>query len=166
MLGLPLCFIAAMPCVNIARAKLCAAIGLDFSKVDFEKLCFEFGIELDDEMFEPNDAGVLEAVWKVEIPANRYDLLCVEGLARAIRVFLRLEETPVCPCLCCCCVALPPVCCDVFVWCSRGGSFPPVFSVQLVTNRSYLFLCCYCMSFCCCLMLASKRSVCVLTRLV
>ncbi len=28
------------------------------------------------------------------MPANRYDLLCVEGLARAFRVFLGLEEPP------------------------------------------------------------------------
>jgi phenylalanyl-tRNA synthetase beta chain len=31
---------------------------------------------------------------KVEIPANRYDLLCLEGLARALRVFLELEPAP------------------------------------------------------------------------
>jgi phenylalanyl-tRNA synthetase beta chain len=28
------------------------------------------------------------------VPANRYDLLCVEGLARAFRIFLGLEEPP------------------------------------------------------------------------
>lgn len=30
---------------------------------------------------------------KIEIPANRYDLLCVEGIAKALRVFLGLEKT-------------------------------------------------------------------------
>lgn len=29
-----------------------------------------------------------EVVYKIEIPANRYDLLCVEGLSQALRVFL------------------------------------------------------------------------------
>lgn len=28
-----------------------------------------------------------QEVYKIDIPANRYDLLCVEGLARAIRIF-------------------------------------------------------------------------------
>jgi len=31
---------------------------------------------------------VEETVYKIEIPANRYDLLCVEGLGRALSVFL------------------------------------------------------------------------------
>jgi phenylalanyl-tRNA synthetase beta chain len=29
-----------------------------------------------------------ETTYKIEIPANRYDLLCVEGLGRAIAVYL------------------------------------------------------------------------------
>jgi phenylalanyl-tRNA synthetase beta chain len=29
---------------------------------------------------------------KIEIPANRYDLLCLEGVARALRVFLGKEK--------------------------------------------------------------------------
>jgi phenylalanyl-tRNA synthetase beta chain len=29
-----------------------------------------------------------ETVYKIEIPANRYDLLCVEGLGRAIAIYL------------------------------------------------------------------------------
>lgn len=31
---------------------------------------------------------------KIEIPANRYDLLCLEGVARALRVFLKKEQAP------------------------------------------------------------------------
>lgn len=29
----------------------------------------------------------IEPVYKVEIPANRYDLLCPEGLSRALMIF-------------------------------------------------------------------------------
>ncbi|CAN0369983.1 unnamed protein product, partial [Laminaria digitata] len=36
-----------------------------------------------------------DVVYKIDIPANRYDLLCIEGLARALRVFLDKEESPV-----------------------------------------------------------------------
>jgi len=31
-------------------------------------------------------------VYKVEVPANRYDLLCLEGLALAFRYYLGLEK--------------------------------------------------------------------------
>ena len=31
-------------------------------------------------------------VFKLEVPANRYDLLCLEGLALAIRYYLGLEK--------------------------------------------------------------------------
>ena len=31
---------------------------------------------------------------KIEIPANRYDILCLEGVARALRVFLQKETAP------------------------------------------------------------------------
>lgn len=34
-------------------------------------------------------------VYVIAIPANRYDLLCMEGFARAIRIFLGLETPPV-----------------------------------------------------------------------
>ena len=76
---------------------------------EFEDLCFEFGIELDDVTTEKEmvrkELGVAETegdadedeeiIYKIDIPANRYDLLCLEGISRALRIFLRDEETPV-----------------------------------------------------------------------
>lgn len=35
-----------------------------------------------------------DPVLKIEIPANRYDLLCLEGLSRALRIFLKLDSPP------------------------------------------------------------------------
>ena len=35
-----------------------------------------------------------EIVYKIEIPANRYDLLSIEGLSRALRIFLGKESVP------------------------------------------------------------------------
>ncbi|CAN0103892.1 unnamed protein product, partial [Ectocarpus fasciculatus] len=40
-------------------------------------------------------AASTDVVYKIDIPANRYDLLCIEGLARALRVFLGKEDSPV-----------------------------------------------------------------------
>ena len=57
-------------------------LGQKYSEEEFENECFDFGIELDD-VVEEN--GVTK--FKIDIPANRYDLLCVEGLSRALNVF-------------------------------------------------------------------------------
>jgi len=35
-----------------------------------------------------------ESKYKIEVPANRYDLLCLEGIASALRVFLEQERPP------------------------------------------------------------------------
>ncbi len=34
-------------------------------------------------------------VYVIAIPANRYDLLCMEGFARALRIFLNIDTPPV-----------------------------------------------------------------------
>ena len=76
---------------------------------EFEELCFEFGVELDDVTSEREMAlkqtassagtgapGPLSdrTILKIDVSANRYDLLCHEGLARALRVFLGVEKPP------------------------------------------------------------------------
>ena len=35
-----------------------------------------------------------EYVYKIEVAANRYDLLCVEGIAAAFRIYLGLDTLP------------------------------------------------------------------------
>lgn len=69
------------------------------SDQEFDELCFEFGIELDEVTTEKRqvlnmaggnaDVANLsdEVIYKIEIPANRYDLLCLEGLVDALRVY-------------------------------------------------------------------------------
>lgn len=89
-----------MPCVNLKKSSLCAALGREFTQEEFEKLCFDFGIELDEVLEEVGEDGAPVTVWKIEIAANRYDLLCLEGLARALRVFRGEEPTPVSRPLC------------------------------------------------------------------
>ncbi|KAB5529639.1 hypothetical protein DKX38_019720 [Salix brachista] len=77
---------------------------------EFEDLCFKFGIELDDvttekaiirkerHLDDEEDGGVgdddEEIIYKIEVPANRYDLLCLEGIAQALRVFNEEQQTP------------------------------------------------------------------------
>ena len=77
----------------------------------FEALCFEYGIELDDVTSEremvrketgsaslnghPNlDDTADDVIYKIDIPANRYDMLCLEGIARALNVFRGKVKAP------------------------------------------------------------------------
>ncbi|KAG8852372.1 phenylalanine--tRNA ligase subunit beta [Tulasnella sp. 330] len=89
-----------MPTVAVDKEDLYQRLGKVYTTEEFDHLCFEFGIELDDD----TTAEVEEAArngqpterpqLKIEIPANRYDLLCIEGIARALRVFLQKDKTP------------------------------------------------------------------------
>ena len=72
-----------MPVVSVNRDDLFAALGRTYTEEEFGDLCFDFGLELDEVVEE--DGG--EITYKVEIGANRYDLLCLEGLARALLIF-------------------------------------------------------------------------------
>ena len=93
-----------MPTIIVKREALFKAIGQSFTDEDFEDLCFEFGIELDEvtsekEMYknEQKKEGEnlsSEVLYKIEVAANRYDLLCLEGLALALRIFLNKQKMP------------------------------------------------------------------------
>ena len=93
-----------MPTVIVNRDALFKAIGQTFTDEEFDDLCFEFGIELDDvtsekEMYknEQQKEGEnlsSEVLYKIEVAANRYDLLCLEGLALALRIFLEKQKMP------------------------------------------------------------------------
>ncbi|KAF5837593.1 Phenylalanyl-tRNA synthetase beta chain, partial [Dunaliella salina] len=95
---------AAMPTVSVVRDQLFDKLGRSFTGDEFQDLCFEYGIELDDVTTEKEilrkehnkpeeaeqhqqDAEAEEVIYKIDIPANRYDMLCVEGIARALNVF-------------------------------------------------------------------------------
>ncbi|KAJ2612195.1 phenylalanine--tRNA ligase subunit beta [Coemansia sp. RSA 1365] len=84
-----------MPTINIDKKDLFDYFDNQFDTEQFRELCFEFGIELEEDSSE--DDGFIEgerAQLKIDIPANRYDLLCFEGLSRALGVFLGREDPP------------------------------------------------------------------------
>ncbi|CAI5987573.1 unnamed protein product [Closterium sp. NIES-65] len=95
-----------MPTVSVGRDRLFAALGKTYTEEEFDELCFEFGIELDDvttekaiirkekHLTDEVPAEDEEVIYKIEVPANRYDLLCLEGLARSLRIFLEMDPVP------------------------------------------------------------------------
>jgi phenylalanyl-tRNA synthetase beta chain len=66
-----------------------------FTTDSFQDLCFDFGIELDEDTEDDPERPKDEApVLKIEIPANRYDMLCFEGIALHLNIFRGRHLTP------------------------------------------------------------------------
>ncbi|RDW84581.1 hypothetical protein BP6252_02171 [Coleophoma cylindrospora] len=80
-----------MPTISVDKAELYKALGQEYTTEQFEELCFDFGIELDEDTTDqerPIVNGKQEpAQLKIEIPANRYDMLCFEGIALMLNIF-------------------------------------------------------------------------------
>uniref|UniRef100_A0AAQ5ZSE7 Phenylalanine--tRNA ligase beta subunit n=1 Tax=Amphiprion ocellaris TaxID=80972 RepID=A0AAQ5ZSE7_AMPOC len=94
-----------MPTVGIKRDLLFKALGRTYTDEEFDELCFEFGLELDEITSEKEivsreqgDTKASDAsdviLYKIDVPANRYDLLCLEGLVRGLQVFKNKLEAP------------------------------------------------------------------------
>lgn len=96
-----------MPKVDVKRDLLFRELGRTYTQEEFEVLCFEYGIELDDVTSEKlmiekeKGANAAEAqnvsdevIYKIDVPANRYDLLCLEGISRALNIFLGKMKPP------------------------------------------------------------------------
>ncbi|KAB0401969.1 hypothetical protein E2I00_012992, partial [Balaenoptera physalus] len=88
----------AMP-VSLKRDLLFRALGRPYTDGEFDELCFEFGLELDEitsekEILSNEQEGASNVVlYKIDVLANRCDLLCLEGLVRALQKLIITEET-------------------------------------------------------------------------
>ncbi|KAI9506831.1 beta subunit of phenylalanyl-tRNA synthetase [Coemansia spiralis] len=83
-----------MPTITVDKEELFNYLENKYTTEQFCELCFEFGIELEEDTSEGELAPGERAQLKIDIPANRYDLLCFEGLSRALGVYLGIAETP------------------------------------------------------------------------
>lgn len=95
-----------MPTIGVKRDLLFHALGRNFTDDEFSDICFEFGLELDEVTtekqmlakehgLEQSGTGSSEdVIYRIEIPANRYDLLCLEGLVVSLNVFLGIKPYP------------------------------------------------------------------------
>ena len=87
-----------MPTISVDKAALFEALGRSYTTEEFDELCFDFGIELDEDTTD-NDRPVVNGVrerpqLKIEIPANRYDMLCFEGIQLMLNIFNRRTKSP------------------------------------------------------------------------
>lgn len=82
-----------MPTITVDKYALYEALGQQFTKQEFEDLCFEFGIELDEDTEDDVRPAGVPAELKIEIPANRYDMLCFEGIQLMLNIFR--SKTPI-----------------------------------------------------------------------
>jgi len=73
-----------MPTIGVEKEDFLRRTGMakSVTQLELEHLFFDLGLELDD-IEEENG----KTIFKVDIPANRYDILCIEGLCRAINIF-------------------------------------------------------------------------------
>lgn len=76
-----------MPTITVNNKDLFKLLKKDISKEELEKIAFDFGLEIEEDTNNHENS-------KVEIPANRYDLLSVEGLSSALKSYLRIEDCP------------------------------------------------------------------------
>ncbi|RVE50142.1 hypothetical protein evm_005165 [Chilo suppressalis] len=94
-----------MPTISVNRDALFTALGSKYTDEEFQNLCFEFGLELDEVTTEKQmlmkeqgshaGTGVSDDIlYRIDIPANRYDLLCLEGLVNGILVFQGKKAPP------------------------------------------------------------------------
>lgn len=92
-----------MPTINVKKDLLMQNLGQTYSDEQFDELCFEFGIELDEITSEKKMAmkerGATgqeseDVIYKIDIPANRYDLLSLEGLVLALKIFTGKMSPP------------------------------------------------------------------------
>ncbi|EEB07126.1 phenylalanine-tRNA ligase beta subunit Frs1 [Schizosaccharomyces japonicus yFS275] len=84
-----------MPTVSCDKQDLFDALNKEYTTEEFDQLCFQFGVELDgDTTNDPSRDPSERPALKIDIGANRYDLLCVEGISQALNVYNRRLSAP------------------------------------------------------------------------
>ncbi|KAK1445164.1 phenylalanine--tRNA ligase subunit beta [Babesia gibsoni] len=72
-----------MPTVTVPKEEFLSRLGGSLTLDELDELCFSFGIEYEECSTEENGVETI----KVEVAANRYDLLCLEGLVMALMAY-------------------------------------------------------------------------------
>eukprot|EP00768_Dysnectes_brevis_P003156 gnl/Dysnectes_brevis/226_a257_3319.p1 GENE.gnl/Dysnectes_brevis/226_a257_3319~~gnl/Dysnectes_brevis/226_a257_3319.p1 ORF type:complete len:585 (+),score=239.54 gnl/Dysnectes_brevis/226_a257_3319:1336-3090(+) len=82
-----------MPTVSVIKDELERLVGVTHTNEEWKNIFLKFGLEVD-RIAEEAERKTEEVVtvYKIDIGANRADLLCCEGIARAIKTYLGKSE--------------------------------------------------------------------------
>ncbi len=83
-----------MPTITVNKQQLFDLLGKNYTQDEFDELTFQFGVEIDEDTTEEALKLGEEPEFKIDIGANRYDLLCIEGIAQSLNEYLGRAETP------------------------------------------------------------------------
>ncbi|KAI5134693.1 phenylalanyl-tRNA synthetase beta chain [Nematocida ausubeli] len=72
-----------MASISVSKRALLAGIGKSYSDEEMTDILFDFGLELDEILTEDG-----EVKYKIDVPANRYDLLCLKGLVYGLLAYI------------------------------------------------------------------------------
>uniref|UniRef100_A0A8C9GQZ4 Phenylalanine--tRNA ligase beta subunit n=1 Tax=Piliocolobus tephrosceles TaxID=591936 RepID=A0A8C9GQZ4_9PRIM len=72
-----------MPTISVHEDDLAEKLKKRISEKELTDVCFDFGVEIDEVEIKNN-----KKIYKMEVPANRYDLVGAEGLSRALKNFM------------------------------------------------------------------------------
>lgn len=121
-----------MPTSCIVKAELERLLGIQRTDDEFSQALADMGLELDEVIMKPErsveGSATTEPVkhYNIDVTANRSDVLCVEGLAVALRPFLGLGR----PCL----RLTSPSHLHVHVECAQVGPVRPYLVAAVVRN--------------------------------
>lgn len=76
-----------MPTITVNNQDLFKLLNKKMSKEELENIAFDFGLEIEEDSNNQDNS-------RVEIPANWYDLLSIEGLSCALKSYLKIEDCP------------------------------------------------------------------------
>ncbi|SCN60037.1 phenylalanine--tRNA ligase beta subunit, putative [Plasmodium chabaudi adami] len=76
-----------MPTISVHEEDLVEKLGKKYNDEELINICFDFGLEIDDVEIKNG-----KKIYKIEVPANRYDLVCAEGLCRSLKSFIGIHE--------------------------------------------------------------------------
>ncbi|KAA1118119.1 phenylalanine--tRNA ligase subunit beta [Puccinia graminis f. sp. tritici] len=83
-----------MPTITVDKERFFKELGKTFKDdKEFDGILFDYGLELDEDT-EHTTPEEKPYKLKIEVPANRYDLLCHQGLILALRTYIGTQPAP------------------------------------------------------------------------
>ncbi|KAH9811207.1 hypothetical protein DFH28DRAFT_982509, partial [Melampsora americana] len=82
-----------MPTITVEKDRFLNELGKKFTHQEFDDMLFDYGLELDEDtsLTTPDEKPYK---LKIEVPANRYDLLCHQGLVLSLRTYIGTSPSP------------------------------------------------------------------------